>query len=112
MVIKVLTDGKIFVTNLDYTLIAETEGSNCDSNNSGSVTGDTKEGSKADFDRLLRNRWETHMSQGHFRYGLDVLETRKVIHDGMYLFFCGIYIYIYIYIILSRGCVRYVIMYL
>ena len=95
MVIKVLTDGKIFVTNLDYTLIAETEGSNCDSNNSGSVTGDTKEGSKADFDRLLRNRWETHMSQGHFRYGLDVLETRKVIHDGMYLFFCGIYIYIY-----------------
>ena len=94
MVLKVLTDSKIFVSNLDYKLAAEIQGFNCDTNNSGSVTADTTEGSKTDFDRLLQNRWETHMSKGHFRYGLDVLETRKVIHDGMYIFFCGTYIFI------------------
>ena len=112
MVLKVLTDGKISVSNLDYKLVAKTEGLNCDKNSSGSFTVNTTEGNKTEFDRLLQNRWETHMSKGHFRYGLDVLETRKVIHDGMYIFFSDIYIYLYIYIILSKGCVRYVFMYL
>ena len=110
MVLKVLTDGKISVSNLDYKLVAKTEGLNCDKNSSGSFTVNTTEGNKTEFDRLLQNRWETHMSKGHFRYGLDVLETRKVIHDGMYIFFSDIYIFIYI--ILSKGCVRYVFMYL
>ena len=94
MVLKVLTDGKIFVSNLDYKLVAKTDGLDCHNNHSGSVAADTTEGSKTDFDRVLQNRWETHMSKGHFRYGLDVLETRKVIHGGMYIFFCGIYIII------------------
>ena len=89
MVLKVLTDGKIFVSNLDYKLVAKTEGLNCDNNHSGSVTADTTEGNKTDFDRVLQNRWETHMNKGHFRYGLDVLENRSVIHGGMYIFFCG-----------------------
>ena len=96
MVLKVLTDGKISVSNLDYKLFAKTEGLNYDKNSSGSFTVNTTEGNKTEFDRLLQNRWETHMSKGHFRYGLDVLETRKVIHGGMYIFFCGIYIYIYV----------------
>ena len=90
MVLKVLTDGKIFVSNLDYKLVAKTDGLDCHNNHSGSVAADTTEGSKTDFDRVLQNRWETHMSKGHFRYGLDVLETRSVTHGGMYIFFCGI----------------------
>ena len=94
MVLKVLTDGKISVSNLDYKLFAKTEGLNYDKNSSGSFTVNTTEGNKTEFDRLLQNRWEAHMSKGHFRYGLDVLETRKVIHGGMYIFFCGIYIII------------------
>ena len=90
MVLKVLTDGKIFVSNLDYKLVAKTDGLDCHNNHSGSVAADTTEGSKTDFDRVLQNRWETHMSKGHFRYGLDVLETRSVTLGGMYIFFCGI----------------------
>ena len=109
MVLTVLTDGKIFVSILDYKLVAKTEGLNCVNNELGSVTANTTEGSKTDFDRLLQNRWEAHMSKGHFRYGLDVLETRSVTHGGMYIFFCGIQM---VMRILSRGCVQYVFMYL
>ena len=36
----------------------------------------------SDFDRLLLKRWDMHMAKGHFRYGLDVLETRSLYRDG------------------------------
>ena len=36
----------------------------------------------SDFDRLLLKRWSMHMAEGHFRYGLDVLETRSLYPDG------------------------------
>ena len=35
-----------------------------------------------DFDRLILKRWDMHMAEGHFRYGLDVLETRYLYPDG------------------------------
>ena len=39
-------------------------------------------GYMTDFDRLIMKRWEMHMTEGHFRYGLDVLETRNLYPDG------------------------------
>ena len=37
-----------------------------------------------DFDKILLKKWEQHMEEGHFRYGLEVLETRNLFPDGKY----------------------------
>ena len=43
-----------------------------------------KEMEMSEFDKILQSRCEKHMNAGHFRYGLDVLETRNVFSDGNY----------------------------
>ena len=41
-----------------------------------------QKGYMTDFDKLIMKRWEMHMAEGHFRYGLDVLETRNLYPVG------------------------------
>ena len=36
----------------------------------------------SEFDRILGNRWQSHMENGNFRYGLDIVESRNIFPSG------------------------------
>ena len=36
----------------------------------------------SEFDRILSDRWQGHMENGNFRYGLDIVESRNIFPPG------------------------------
>ena len=70
------TTNQVHISTSDYTIVvpnSSTLPKSLDSEENVYMT---------DFDRLLLNRWNSHMREGHFRYGLDVLETRNLYAEG------------------------------
>ena len=75
-------ENKIFVANSDYQIKIPLPTKHDDSSNESSP--ELNGGMVNEFDRLLQSRWDMHMNKGHFRYGLDVVETRLISSTGKY----------------------------
>jgi hypothetical protein len=75
---------KIIFSKLDFQTDVAVQRENYRNHANLSGLSEVKEMEMSDFDQILRSRWDTHMEAGHFRYGLDVLETRNVFSNGNY----------------------------
>ena len=73
---------KIIVSKLDFQTDVAVQRENYSNRANMLGLSELKEMEMSDFDQILQNRWEMHMKTGHFRYGLDVLETRNVFPSG------------------------------
>ena len=87
------TRNEIIISSSDYHLNIVLSDERKNSFKDNGCLPESKENDMTEFDRILQKRWQKHMDDGHFRYGLDVLETRNVYRTGRFEYFprwCGI----------------------